>query len=257
MKKCIWRDDDLSFRSDLKEFEALIEISSLYGPISVAFVPNISDDADVGYCTKNSHLDYNNFQRYILDGKVQLLMHGIQHTFENNEAEFERNVSISHDALLLNKSHLEQVFKVPISTFVPPHNSISKSNYFKVSRIFRNLSTSFCHRPSERPLTAKHNYKLIKCASKIALYGNKVKSYQRCWVPLNDNGLTEYESVGLIPKYGIDNLQLAFDHYCRAKTPQAPFCFNTHYWELTSNMLDDIKYFLKVNKLKLCGFPNV
>lgn len=258
MRACIWRDDDLSMYSDLDRFEPLLDISQRFGVICSAYVPNISHSADVGYEVGHKALDVIKLKRWIASGYVELLMHGIHHTYFNGRAEFEQNNIISKKQLIFEKKNMEKIFNCEINTFVPPHNAINKKHFVIVREVFRHISTSFCHLPNERPFEIAYMSKFAKCAFVVAKHGPEVKNYFRLWQPVMSKKCKEHESVGYVPNYGIENLQKAFEHFCRVGAIETlPFCFNTHYWELTGKMLDDLNYFLLHNKVKLIGFNNV
>lgn len=244
----IWRDDDFSDKSKIVDLERLIEISSQFGFLSVACIPSLANDADVFYDAKDNTNALRGLKKHVQAGRISVWQHGLTHIF-NGVPEFEMPIMHLEYQLNTAKSYLYECTGAIPNVFVPPHNSICKANYYHVTKCFKYLSTSFCHLPHERPLSFKYLKKFTSCALNCMFSPSK-KNYSRSWVDVKYNGCTEIESVGYIPQNSIDKLQISFEEYKR-NSPKTPFKFNTHYWELTDSMLNDLEHFLRIENIKL------
>jgi hypothetical protein len=137
--------------------------------------------------------------------------------------------------------YLEALLGVEISTFVPPHNALSKAGLLAVDRLGLNVLGSFySFRPDKKPwgLATLANYLRITAHRRRTGRGR----HQRLiypW-PLRYNRHAEFGCQPLVPRTTLDELLSAFEE---ARRFGGDFCLATHYWEIDdrlAGMLDAV-----------------
>lgn len=234
MVKIAIRDDDLNYFTKVKDLELLYEQISDF-PISYAVIPTVTDVSTVGNCEDTKG---NNIPKWIGDndelcnwvskkykqGSIDILMHGIEHTYkiENDIklAEFEwRKDENLKDLLNHYKTKLEDRLDCKISCFVAPSNRISKYCLQAVTVNSMDFSGII---PStfQRKITIRNIANYIKRFSVRGIYGLQYPGV------LKYNDHLEINACGL---RSYDYLKKVF-LFCKKRN--LPMVVNVHYWDL-------------------------
>jgi len=173
-------------------------------------------------------------------GRISIILHGYSHQNYPNGYEFE--VAPDLDARLARGlGYLEALLGVEISTFVPPHNALSKAGLQAVDRVGLNVLGSFySFRPDKKPfgLDTIMNYARITAHRRRTGRGRHDRLIYP-W-PLRYNRHAEFGCQPLVPRTTLDELLSAFEE---ARRFGGDFCLATHYWEIDdrlAGMLDAI-----------------
>jgi predicted deacetylase len=161
----------------------------------------------------------------IQKGHIYIMLHGYSHKDESDGYEFEKGTQL-FEKVAKGKKYLEDVFNTSITTFVPPHNALSKEGYLAVINNGMNISSHVAFR--NYPLTSKPFIKKLIQKFWYVMYRKKYP------YPVKYSTHLEYGYDSLTPKVSLDNLRRSF-HHCRRFNGW--FCLATHYWEFKKHHL--------------------
>jgi hypothetical protein len=166
-------------------------------------------------------------------GRLSILLHGYSHENYPDGYEFEAAPDLEW-RLRRGLGYLEALLGVDITTFVPPHNALSRAGLRAVDRVGLNVLGSFySFRPDKKPfgLDAVANY------ARIAGHRRRTgRSRQQRLIypwPLRYNRHAEFGCQPLVPHTTLDELLSAFEE---ARRFGGDFCLATHYWEIDDRL---------------------
>ncbi|EGA63707.1 DUF2334 domain-containing protein [Vibrio brasiliensis] len=232
------RDDDLSYFSDIELIERLYQGVWKEFPITFATIPyqkgTIAGHMPLEYWHTNTVFPIgenvalvNYIKSKIKEGRVDLVMHGIHHTyrFDRHKIVPELKEPSPNFAVQLReaKQYLEEVFMTEINTFVPPSNTMSK----EVSRELISQGFNLLNLPG------------VRCNTRSLLSWPHQKSrLERIYYmakhrfdspkPIIEGTRWEIGGYALTPSTNLEQLKSAF-RYCL--THNLPFVLATHFWE--------------------------
>ena len=167
------------------------------------------------------------------DGRLSIILHGYSHKNYPNGYEFEVAPDLE-GRLARGRGYLEALLDVEISTFVPPHNALSKAGLQAVDRVGLNVLGSFySFRPDKKPfgLDTLANYARITAHRRRTGRGRHDRLIYP-W-PLRYNRHAEFGCQPLVPRTTLDELLSAFEE---ARRFGGDFCLATHYWEIDDRL---------------------
>ena len=237
MVKLILRDDDCNFFSNPKDIENVY--GQLYDfPISFAIVPTVIDVSTIGACPEtkgnlspqyigNNEELCNWLKKKYSEGKCDILMHGITHSYVTHparlaEMEWRTNEPNLSNKLLDYKIKLENLLNCNISIFVAPSNKIS----------------SYCLKAVEAAGMHFSGIVPFKFNQRVTI--NNIKIYLKRWIfrciyNLPYPGVLRYtyhnELNACIPV----SLEYLKRTYSICKKKNLPMAINVHYWDLREN----------------------
>ena len=238
------RDDDTCYFTSL---EALERVYGRYWhriPISLAVVPVHASTRSRGipseYWEGDREVplgDNPTLVEFLKDGvragRLSILLHGYSH--QNFPTGYEFEVAPALELRLLRGlGYLEALLGVEISTFVPPHNALSKAGLLAVDRVGLNVLGSFySFRPDKKPLglDTLGNYVRISAHRRRTGRGRQDRLIYP-W-PLRYNRHAEFGCQPLVPRTTLDDLLSAFEE---ARRFGGDFCLATHYWEIDDRL---------------------
>jgi hypothetical protein len=174
------------------------------------------------------------------DGRLSIVLHGYSHKNYPTGYEFEVAPDLEW-RLARGLGYLEALLRVEISTFVPPHNALSKAGLLAVDRLGLNVLGSFySFRPDKKPWgpDTLANYLRITAHRRRTGRGRRQRLIYP-W-PLRYNRHAEFGCQPLVPRTTLDELLSAFEE---ARRFGGDFCLATHYWEIDdrlAGMLDAV-----------------
>jgi len=229
MARVILRDDDLSFRSSVEDLEPFFKAATYYDEVVLSFVPFPEHHSKLGpnkFSTYNTLLDNTELceavKKLISLNNVRIGMHGVRHS---GYGEFSQSVPVTE--ISRGKKYLEEAFGVPVDTFTPPNNILSKENYFRLHQAgFKRIISAFSNWPHERPLTKDYILHFLKSAA-LALIK---KRQNRVLGGVVFNGIYEIPSF---VAYRESDLSLLIDSIIQSGgCSGCDVVIATHYWEL-------------------------
>ncbi|HEX3244498.1 MAG TPA: DUF2334 domain-containing protein [Chloroflexota bacterium] len=243
------RDDDTSF------FTAPEQLERVYGdtwddiPISLAVVPFHASTrsgavppeywtGDREFATADNDALVQYLQEQIQRNRVSVLLHGYNH--KNYQGGFEFQIA-DHllDRIVKGKAELERLFDVPVRTFVPPHNALSRRGLEAVDQSGLNVLGSFLwFSPRQRPWDRATLRNFIRVWSFRRRTGRGRHDRMVYPGPLRYGNHAEMGCHGLIPGTSLETLVRGFDE---ARQLGGDFCLATHYWEFDSAMSDTLR----------------
>jgi hypothetical protein len=177
----------------------------------------------------------------VSSGRLSMVLHGYSHQNYPNGFEFEvapdLDVRLAHGL-----GYLEALLDVEISTFVPPHNALSKAGLLAVDRLGLNVLGSFySFRPDKKPLDlrALANYLRVTLHRRRTGRGRHDRLIYP-W-PLRYNRHAEFGCQPLVPRTTLDELLSAFEE---ARRFGGDFCLATHYWEIDDRLAGMLDAFI-------------
>ena len=264
MIKFMIRDDDTCF------FTKPEDIESIYGrfwdkiPVSLSIVPFHG-------CTRSGVLPEKYWQgeelfpleknlelvsflkEKIKNNRISAMLHGYNHKNSDLGYEFQVPIDLT-DKVKEGKQYLESILGTSITTFVPPHNSLSRKGYLSVINNRLNILGvfSFLH---IHPVWEKSN---IQNACKYHFFklGKSLSSGEQVKYPFLVNYPThsELECYSLIPGTTLDSLKKGFEF---VRNYNGVFCLTTHYWEIQGETLRTLESFLtyvmQIPNVKFCN----
>jgi|SRR6266540_2166250 len=238
------RDDDTNF------FTRPEQLERVYGgywdriPISLAVVPAHASTRSKAIPPQHwngvrdfplgGNLELVEFlRRQLRTGRISMMLHGYSHRDYPGGHEFEAGPRLP-ERLARGHGYLEALFGVPIRTFVPPHNALSRRGLRAVDAASLNVLGSFhSFRPDRKPwgLDTLRNYFLVVAHRR----GTGCSRRERLiypW-PLRYNRHAEFGCQPLVPRSTLDELLEAFEE---ARRFGGDFCLATHYWEIDGRL---------------------
>jgi hypothetical protein len=176
----------------------------------------------------------------VASGRLSILLHGYSHENLPGGCEFEAAPDLDC-RLARGRGYLEALLGVDVTTFVPPHNALSRRGLVAVDRARLNVLGSFySFRPDKKPwgLDALANYARITAHRRRTGRGRRQRLIYP-W-PLRYNRHAEFGCQPLVPRTTLDELLSAFEE---ARQFGGDFCLATHYWEIDdrlAGMLDAV-----------------
>lgn len=238
------RDDDTCF------FTTPSALERVYGrywdriPISLAVVPAHASTRSKGIPQEHWEgdrefplADNPELVQFLKDGaaagRFNITLHGYSHKNYPTGYEFEVGPDLD-GRLKRGRAYLEQLLDVRISTFVPPHNALSKAGLQAIDRAGLNVLGSFySFRPDKKPWDwhALANYARITAHRRRTGRSRRQRLIYP-W-PLRYNRHAEFGCQPLVPRTTLDELLSAFEE---ARRFGGDFCLATHYWEIDDRL---------------------
>ena len=238
------RDDDTCF------FTRPEQLARVYGrywdrvPVSLAVVPCHASTRSKGIPAEHwegvrsfplaENLELVEYLReQVRAGRVSIMLHGWSHRNYPTGYEFEVGRRLG-ERLARGRGYLEALFGIPIRTFVPPHNALSRRGLRAIDRAELNVLGSFySFRPDKKPWgrDTLRNYLLVR-AHRRKTGRTKRDRLIYPW-PLRYNRHAEFGCQPLVPRTTLDELIEAFEE---ARRFGGDFCLATHYWEIDDRL---------------------
>lgn len=265
------RDDDTSYFTSPEELENCYSDIWDVCPISLSVIPFVKGRWDIAikeyletYRIKDITLQDKNkifpigendalvtfLQKKIRENRISINIHGIHHRGDINGKEFLTNKDLT-DELAKGIKYLENLLKVKIKIFVPPHNIVSKEGLLAVINNHLSLvggGLSFVKRDFRIQYILAY-YKKQMCRLKYR------HSYPYV-IKFNDHSEVNYYS--LTPEVSFDMLEKSFDFVYKMN---GVYILSTHYWEFNSKQHYDRKIKMKDVFKKffeyVCAYNNV
>jgi peptidoglycan/xylan/chitin deacetylase (PgdA/CDA1 family) len=236
------RDDDLSAHTPLAHlrsvydplFERGIRVSfaaipyayRVYHPEQNQFSQN---DTGTWLGTRTDIIDY--LTPYIQSGQVEIMMHGFDHRYKENagnnnrlgECLWKNKHQLRRD-FTQGKQHLEEIFHIHITSFVPPSNAINGVSVDILKEIGFLYLSGTINSTFNRTLTPENILRYIQYVSYRTIHG---RPYPRA---MHEGPLSSLTYHSLHSQKQLDNI------IAHAKKSQEPIVLATHYWELYSNI---------------------
>jgi peptidoglycan/xylan/chitin deacetylase (PgdA/CDA1 family) len=244
--RCAIRDDDTSFFTHPEQLERV------YGrywdriPISLAVVPahastrskaippeHWEGERDFPLGDNVELVEYLRHQ--VGSGRASIVLHGYSHQNYPDGYEFEVAPGLD-ERLARGRGYLEALFGVPIRTFVPPHNALSRRGLQAVDRAGLNVLGSFySFRPDKKPWgpDTLRNYLRIRAHRRET--GRTRRDRLIYPWPVRYNRHAEFGCQPLVPRTTLEELLRAFEEAHRFG---GDFCLATHYWEIDGRLAD-------------------
>lgn len=239
------RDDDVNYFTSPDELEQVYAPIRDFGPASLGIVPFQTgcksgavpprfraSDATYPIGENEELVEY--IRSHIADGNVRIMLHGYSHEDFDKGWEFEACPD-PRQRVREGKKYLEDVFDTEITTFVPPHNSLSRRCAKAVVDEGLDILTAFGHWPWERPITLRNVVNFARLASFRLRHGKRRRYYH----PLRFESHHEHASYSLIEDTPIsevdEGLKFTYENDGSA-------CIAYHYWELLdTDLLNDFQ----------------
>ncbi len=165
----------------------------------------------------------------IAAGKATIALHGCTHQDFPSGAEFQA-VPDPGARIERGRSYLESVLGCRVSTFVPPHNALSRQALAAVSTARLNLLGSFLSfRPSLRPWDRRTGLNWWAVHRFRRATGRTRRDQFVYPFRLRYARHAEFGCHSLVPGTTLDTLRAHFDE---ARASGGDFCLATHYWEV-------------------------
>ena len=239
----IIRDDDTCYFTSPEELALRYEpLWDACVPVSLAVVPF---HAGVRSGTVVPRELWGNGLRYPLEDNValttylkekadqrvtEILLHGYAHENYPEGPEYVAGEDLEVKTRE-GRGYLENVLQTKITTFVPPHNRLSRRGWLAMVKAGLNLLGFHPVRPGSRLLTVQ----ALKCLIQRRLFYARPSSTGRLYPYVLDFGThREFSCVPLVPGTSLKNLRSHLDF---AYTCGGDFCVSTHYWELNGDLL--------------------
>lgn len=234
------RDDDTNFFTRPEQLERVYRRYWDRIPISLAVVPvhastrsraipaehwDGGPDFPIG---ENVEL-VDSLRRHVAARRVSPMLHGYSHRNYPTGYEFEVAPRLG-ERLARGRGYLEALFGVPIQTFVPPHNALSRRGLRAVDAAGLDILGSFySFRPDKKPWgpDTLRNYALVT-AHRRRTGRSRHERLIYPW-PLRYNRHAEFGCQPLVPRTTLEELLARFEE---ARRLGGDFCLATHYWEI-------------------------
>ena len=234
------RDDDTNFFTNPEDLEKIYSRIWNICPISLAVVPFIASMKSPAIPEKywqedkifpigeNSEL-VSYLREKIKEEKISIMLHGYSHKDNPDGYEFETGNNL-YQKLRKGKEYLEEVFRVEVNTFVPPHNTILKEGIKAVTKTRMNLSVVPSFRFNKRPWA----FRTFRVALKRHLF--RIKYGLEMPYVLDFGTHKEIKCYPLTPQVNFEFLKGKFDFIYKF---EGIFCLTTHYWEFKAKMKNE------------------
>ena len=238
------RDDDTNYFTSPEQLERVYGAYWGRVPVSLAIVPfhaatpskaipqsHWQGDAEFPLAANRGLVEY--LKELMAAGRVAPMLHGYNHKNYPGGFEFEVGSDLE-GRLRRGRTYLEKLFGQPVSTFVPPHNALSRRGIGALESEGMNVLGSFLSfRPSRKPWdrTTLANY------ARITLFRIRTRKGRQARLiypyPLRYKSHAEFGCHLLLPWTQADDLVAGFE---AARRLGGDFCLATHYWEIDDRM---------------------
>lgn len=226
------RDDDLCAYATAEEIQAV------YGPIldrikvtfaTVPFIDPRGNSFCTGRGTAPAALAENRelcclLRGWINEEKIEIGLHGVTHR-DDGVPEFAAQYAPQAGPAA---EYLTELFGTPVVTFVPPHNTFSKSGYLSVRAAGLSILTSVPFNLATRPLRDLSLTAFLRRRAYLVRSG----AGARYPFPIVVNGHAELSCYAFLKAHGIDDLCRALSFVNKAN---GYFAIASHWWELRDN----------------------
>ena len=158
----------------------------------------------------------------IARGRIHITLHGYHHRGESDAPEFAAGKDLEHKVIKA-KRYLEDLWRQPITVFVPPHNALGPAGYRAVVKAGMNIAGVPSFRLSLRGWDPRVLTIGLKRRLSICLSG-----FPPAWPIVFPDGHREVWCCGLAPHISLEDLKQVFD---RVSGAGGVFVLATHYWE--------------------------
>ncbi len=234
------RDDDICFFTSPEELERIWGwyLNKDFGKLNLAVIPfaeatEFSKSAAGIYPIGRNEQLTGYIKQKIKDKKIEILLHGYSHAADSAAEKFEFT-SLDKEKLYKKlgeaREYLEDLFKAKISTFVPPHNALSKPGLEAVAKSGLNILAATPLSPLKmewgcqrlvfflKRLFFSLKYKKVLKGKFVYPFLTRFSSHQ------------QLDCLSLIP--GVFNGEDLIAFYNIVKKNKGTFCLATHYWEI-------------------------
>jgi Uncharacterized protein conserved in bacteria (DUF2334) len=248
------RDDDTSYFTSPDALERVYRDVWDHVPVCLAVVPFAIGYPQPGipreYWSSNEPmpLDRNQalvsfLRELIAGGRATIALHGCTHQDFPDGSEFQAAPDPA-ERIQRGCAYLESLLGCRISTFVPPHNALSKRSLAAVSEARLNLLGSFLSfRPSMRPWDRRTGFNWWAVYRFRRATGRTRRDQFVYPFPLRYARHVEFGCHTLVPGTTFEVLRTQFNN---ARASGGNFCLATHYWEIDAplkRVMDDFLAF--------------
>lgn len=238
------RDDDINYFTKPEMLEGIYSDVWNICPISLAVIPFVGSMKSpfVPENCRNKNKEYPigenqdlvvYLKQKIKENKVSIMLHGYNHK-DNNGYEFadeKKNERYFIEKIKKGKEYLEKIFCTEVTTFVPPHNVVSKQALKAISKLKLNLSIVVSFHFNKRPW----NFITLINFLKRRIFKLKYK----CEPPFVFD-FKSHKEVRCVPLTPIVNFEFLKQNFDIAYKFNGVFCLSTHYWEFATKMKNGI-----------------
>lgn len=229
------RDDDICYSTKPEELEKVY--GKIWGkiPVSLSVIP-FHKKSPIG---DNKKL-VSFLKKKIKENKISIMLHGYSHKDNPRGHEFEIGKDL-YRKVKEGKRHLEQLFDVDITTFVPPHNALSRKGLRAVVRNKLNIIGVSSFRLTRRDFGFGNIVPYLRMKSFSLRYG-RIYPYV---LDFGNHKEANFHSLNPPVKYRYLKKELDFVHKVNGV-----FILSTHYWEILKHkqLNKDLK--LIINQIK-------
>ena len=238
------RDDDVNFFTRPEQLERAYGAYWDLLPVSLAMVPahatTRSKAIPPGYWEGDQEFPLEDnptlvdfLQELIERGRATPMLHGYSHKNYPDGYEFQVGPDLPA-RLRRGRVCLERLFERPITTFVPPHNALSRRGIEALDAVGLNVLGSFLSfRPGQKPW----EWRTLPNYLRINLYRLRTRRSRRQRLiypfPLRYKRHAEFGCHLLLPWTQADELLAGFEE---ARRLGGDYCLATHYWEIDDHM---------------------
>lgn len=260
------RDDDINYFTNPEDLETIYGNIWNKCPISLSIVPfhaSVKSGAiPPKYWTGDAIFPIDENKRLIKflkekikEGKISIMLHGYSHKDYENGHEFEVGDNLEKK-VKEGKEYLEQLFKIQVTTFVPPHNVLSRKGLLAVVNNGLNILNIPSFRPGRRVFHFSNIIPFIKLRIFYIRHPGRRYPYV---ISLSDHN--EINCYPLVPQTKLEELE---DDFKFCSKMDGVFCLATHYWEMKNtksmikkfnkfweyiNIINDNIYFLRISDI--------
>ena len=239
------RDDDTSFFTRPEQLLRVYEGIWDRVPVSLSVVPfhgrTHTEGIPVEYWSGGNELypvaDNSALIAFLREqtvkNRVSIMMHGYSHVDEPDGYEFETAADLERKARE-GKRYLEEVFRVPIHAFVPPHNALSAAGYLAVIRAGLDIVQIVRFGRGVRPIALRYFFQLARLVWSKFMWKHPYPYYPQV---LDFGGHREVAYHSLTPSVFFKQ-RLAELEFCHRR--RGVFVLATHYWELDRKTQDGL-----------------
>lgn len=238
------RDDDTNFFTRPEQLEQAYADLWDRVPVSLAIVPvhaaTRSKAIPASYWEGDQEFPLADnaelvafLREQVAAGRVVPMLHGYSHKNYADGFEFQSAPDLA-GRLRRGRAYLEGIFGRPVTTFVPPHNALSRRGMEALeAERFDVLGSFLSFRPSQRPWDSHTLGNYARIWSFRLRTGRGRKSRLIYPHPLRYKRHAEFGCYLLLPWTQADELLAGFEE---ARRFGGDFCLATHYWEIDGHM---------------------
>lgn len=241
------RDDDINYFTRAEDLNSIYEDIWNKCPISISVVPfhasTKSGAIPQKYWTGDAVFPIGENKQLIKflrgkikEGKISIMLHGYSHKDYKNGHEFEVGDNLEKK-VKEGKEYLQQLFGIQVTTFVPPHNVLSRRGLSAVVNNGLNIANIASFRPSGRIFHFSNIIPFIKLRIFYIRYPDRRYPYI---ISLSNH--KEITCYPLVPQTKLGKLK---DDFKFCFKMDGVFCLATHYWEMknTKSMIEKFNGF--------------